>query len=239
MTKVKPCAAIIVVIAILLCVIFTAPPSYAVTDISLGVNDSIVTPPGGVRPVFVDNVCYVPIDVFEDYFSLSYSYDGVSRTLTVFGGSHSLSFDMRQNIATDDEFQVYYVRCYYDNSTFMVPARVMCEVFGLRYSFITSINTVRIRLPAAMSDEDFTDMHRDSLIQKPSVPSNDNDSKENVADVYLMFASPDAEKLDEILGTLDDTGAKATFFVCAGTMSAHPSYIAKIAAHGHDRYRFI
>ena len=80
--------------------------AFAVMDISLGINDSLVDPPRGIRPVFAGNVCYVPIEVFTGNFALSYSYDGVSKTLSVSGGRHSLTFNMIQNIATDENYEV-------------------------------------------------------------------------------------------------------------------------------------
>lgn len=232
--------ALIIISAMIICAVFSAFASYAVMDISLGVNDSLVEPPGGIRPVFVDNVCYVPIEVFTNYFSLTYSYDGVSRTLSVFGGAHTLSFNIRQNIATNENLEVYYATCYYDNSTFMVPARVMCEAFGLRYSFISSINTVRIRLSAAnLSDKAFADKYINELIPpQPNVPNagNDGDVSEetHTPDVYLMFVSPSGEKLDEILDTLDNLGVSATFFLSGQFLSDNPKDAAKIIAGGHE-----
>ena len=227
----------------------------AVMDISLGINDSLVEPPRGIRPVFAGNVCYVPIEVFTNNFALSYSYDGVSKTLSVSGGRHSLTFNMIQNIATDESLEVYYVTCYYENSTFMVPARVMCEVFGLRYSFLSSINTVRLSLRAAsLTDREFTEKYKAELLPKEPEPEKvtaappapavsapaaaqveeEETPEDETPDVYLMYASPQYERLPAVLEALDRSGAKAVFFLSEEYLRDHPESAAEVLASGQE-----
>ncbi|MBR2742013.1 MAG: polysaccharide deacetylase family protein [Clostridia bacterium] len=248
-------AAVLALIVFVISALLSSGVSLAVMDISLGINDSLADPPRGIRPVFVSNVCYVPIEVFTNYFALSYSYDGVSKTLSVSGGRHSLTFNMIQNIATDENLEVYYVPCYYENSTFMVPARVMCDVFGLRYSFLSSINTVRLSLRAAnLSDREFTERYKGELMPKEPestpvqtqtdtpaqtqqggpLPGEGEPEEEITPDVYLMFVSPPEERLSGILEALRTNGAHATFFVSAGYIKNAPDSAARILAAGHE-----
>jgi hypothetical protein len=214
--------------------------SLASSSINLGINDSIVTPPKNIPPVFIDNICYVPVDVFSQNFIISYSYDDISKTITLIRGNSSLSFNMRQNIAIDSDKNVYFYTCYYENNTFMVPARLICDVFGLKYSYLTTINTVRIRMTAAnLSDNQFVDQFKNILnppvIETPDNPDSNNDT-ENIVykNIYLMLSNQPNSYTLNVLSTLNNTSSKATFFATKDNISTYPAVLFDIFVSGHS-----
>ena len=229
-------------------IILSIPISLASSSINLGVNDSIVTPPKNIPPVFIDNVCYAPADIFSQNFLISTSYDDISKTVTLIRGETSLSFNMRQNIAIDSDKNVYFYTSYFENNTFMVPARLVCDVFGLKYSYLTSINTVRIRLTAAnLSDNQFIEQYK-NIINPPVTNNSSNQNTNNSSntttetpsketsykDVYLMFLNQPNQYTSNVLSTLNTAGTKATFFASKESISAYPAVLFDVFVSGHS-----
>lgn len=233
MLKIK----IIIFVCIFL-IILSFPISFASSTITLGINDTIVSPPKNIPPVFIDNVCYVPVDVFSQNFIITYSYDDISKTITLIRGNSSLSFNMRQNIAIDSDKNVYFYTCYYENNTFMVPARLVCDVFGLKYSYLTTINTVRIRMTAAnLSDNQFVDQYKNILnppVNNSDKPSNNDTDNTVYKSIYLMLLNQPNAYTPNILSTLNNTATKATFFATKESISTYPAVLFDIYVSGHS-----
>jgi len=106
----------------------------------------------------------------------------------------------------------------------MVPASLMCQVFGLRYSFLSSINTVRLSVTAV----NLTDAQFAARYSAQGTPDEDR-----APDVYLMFDGINEDYTPQILETLRELSAHATFFVDMKTITQSPKECMKILAHGH------
>lgn len=212
------------------------PFSFASSSVNLGINDSLVTPPKNIPPIFIDNVCYVPVDVFTQNFIITHSYDDVTKTITLIRGDKTLSFNMRQNIAIDYKNDVYFFSSYFENNTFMVPAELVCDVFDLRYKHLPSINTVRIRLTAAnLSDNQFIETYK-NIINPPAVDNSNNQNNNNLnyKNIFFMMQNQPNKDTSNNLSTLNTAGIKSTFFATKENIFTYPAVLFDIFISGHS-----
>lgn len=120
--------------------LFCLPPSSAAPDVIFtAVNDTFLRglSPSSM-PTVVGGQAYVPYTTFTAAPNpgLIGKYDGVNNQLVLYNINRILTFDMANAITRDEQGTVYSAGAIRRNGTYYVPARVVCEAFGFRYSFI-------------------------------------------------------------------------------------------------------
>ncbi len=130
-------AALLPVLALL----FNGPsPSSAAPDVIFtAVNDTFLrglSP--STMPTVIGGQAYVPYATFTAAPNpgLIGKYDGVNNQLVLYNINRILTFDMANAITRDEQGTVYSAGAVRRNGTYYVPARVVCEAFGFRYSFV-------------------------------------------------------------------------------------------------------
>lgn len=129
--------ALLPVLALFLCC--PSPSSAAPDVIFTAINDTFLrglSP--STMPTVVSGQAYVPYTTFTAAPNpgLIGKYDGVNNQLVLYNINRILTFDMANAITRDEQGTVYSAGAIRHNGTYYVPARVVCEAFGFRYSFI-------------------------------------------------------------------------------------------------------
>ena len=130
-------AALLPVLALLFCC--PSPSSAAPDVIFTAINDTFLrglSP--STMPTIIGGQAYVPYTTFTAAPNpgLIGTYDGVNNQLVLYNINRILTFDMANAITRDEQGTVYAAGAVRRNGTYYVPARVVCEAFGFRYSLI-------------------------------------------------------------------------------------------------------
>ena len=131
----------------------------------LAVNDKICDLPGGLLPVTVNGVVYIPYTAFDKattgvdlgvYYGLDLSKGTV---LTLYALSGSLTFSVDGGQCVDGQGNEMKFRAVIRNRAVYIPASAVCDYFGLTYSFLpTTDRGTLIRISsssASLSDSAF------------------------------------------------------------------------------------
>lgn len=128
------------------------------------VNDTVLDLQDETMPRMINNVLYVPYTVFDPYSSngvklgVYSSYNRAKSTLMLYARSKVLIFDLDKESATFDNEPVQ-GKVVIRNSMAFVPLNLICELFGLEWSWIVANRGYVIRVKsedAVLSDNDFT-----------------------------------------------------------------------------------
>jgi len=128
----------------------------------LAINDKWCDLPGGLLPVPVNGVVYVPYLLFDRTVTgvdLGVSY-GVSQDqgikLTMVSGSRALHFKVNMGVCRDEADHVMNFRAVFRNGIVYVPAAAVCGYFGLNYSALPTPDRgtlIRVTNSAAAFDD--------------------------------------------------------------------------------------
>lgn len=107
----------------------------------LAVNDKMADLPGGVLPVSVNGVIYVPYTAFDRNatgvdLGVYYGIDRVQGTLTLYAIDGMLVFRVKMGICEDGQGNRMSFRAVTRNNIPYVPAAAVCGYFGLNYSYM-------------------------------------------------------------------------------------------------------
>lgn len=193
-------------------------------------NDELIPTPGGVSVTMIDDLIYVPLDLFTQYFDFIYSYDYYSNALTVTSGTKSIYFNRKIGLAVDDNENYYSQMFYFSGSVFMVPCQFLCNFFNLRYSYIPNGPLVRVSDERAyLADSQVYDKYENIfLTQTPVTPEQDYNKS-----VYLTFNNAPNENTNTILDSLSRYGVTATFFLTTEGILEYPDLVFRMVAEGH------
>ncbi len=241
------------IFALLLVIVFILPifpHSNASGETYVAVNNSLL-PITDAMPIKSDGIWYVDYRCFTDSeLSINGSYNPDSQTLALYNWDYTLAFDLvagtATNTTTDNTYKQW---AFPSNGTIYVPARFVATQFGMTYSYIQSVNVLRIKTTSTLQDSMFAYIARDEIPNlidrynaskpqtpetKPSSPSNteDEDEKETKT-AYLTFDVGSETDCAKILSALRRANAKATFFIFGSAISAQDDAIREIATAGH------
>lgn len=195
------------------------------------VNDELMPPPSGVSPTLTDEIVYVPLDLFTQYFGFTYSYDSFSNALTMTRGGKSIYFNRKIGLAVDDDKNYYSYTFYFSGSTFMVPCQFIGNFFGLRYSFIPNGPLVRVSDGrATLTDSEIYSKYENIFVTQTPVEPEQNYNKS----VYLTFNGAPNENTKTILDALSRSGVTATFFLTTEGINEYPELVFRMIAEGHS-----
>ena len=157
--------------ALLLCLALLVPsvPAAAANIYFTSLNDQVLPLTADTMPVVSGGVMYVPASVFDRDstgidLGIYYSYSRSSNTVTLFNLRQILVFDLSAGTCQDSMTGEYYsARGITRNGRPYLPAKMVCQFFGLTYtenalSFVDQGYLVRIKSDAnALDDETFID----------------------------------------------------------------------------------
>ena len=220
-------AALLPVLALL----FNGPsPSSAAPDVIFtAVNDTFLrglSP--STMPTVIGGQAYVPYATFTAAPNpgLIGKYDGVNNQLVLYNINRILTFDMANAITRDEQGTVYSAGAVRRNGTYYVPARVVCEAFGFRYSFVPgNLLGPIVRINTAPEPEP------EAPQTQPEQPDPDEALTGKV--VYLAIVGDVNEYTAQILDLLEDNRYSAAFFVTPRAQGENADYLLRAAASGH------
>ncbi len=239
-------------LALILFVPLLLPHSTASNVVYVAVNNAML-PITDAMPIRSDGLWYVDYRCFTGGdLGINASYNPDSQTLALYTWDDTLAFDLTAGTATNISTDTTYKRwAFHSNGTIYVPVQFVTSQFQMSYSYISSVNVIRIKSNSTVRDSVFAYIAKDEiprLIERyesakaqaesekntqssPSTPST-SDSEEAVT-VYLTFDVGTNTDCDAILNTLKRYNARATFFLFGSAIPMHDDSIRKMAVHGH------
>ena len=218
-----------VVITLFMNSFFIVPVNALEREFYLVVNDDLIPAPRGVPATTREEVVYVPLDLFTQYFGFTYSYDFYTEALTITNGRKTIYINRRLGMSVDDAGRYYNYIYYLSNDVFMVPCQFLSNFFGLFYSFIPNGPLVRVSNRIGMSDQDIYAKYENIFVTQSTVEPMQDYSKS----VYLTFDGAPNENTKAILDALSSYNVTATFFITTEGMAEYPDLVFRIIAEGH------
>ena len=231
-------------LALVLCLsIFMPIPAGAATPIFVAVNDRVLELSADTMPIWVDGEIYIPYSILDAKsngvrWGIYCNYMKADHFLTVYDVDKRLflDFDLREGTAFDSiTGEEYAPGAVLRGSRPYLPLKLMCEYFGLQYSYqeITQGMLLRIKNEdVVLSDAVFVDAAANVLNLRlkeynqangtesaipgpatPSTPSGGTAGVEKRVPTYLAFTCDQAEELVSLLLMLEGRRIYAVIFV--------------------------
>lgn len=259
----------------LLCIGLFLPPSARAADIYFtALNDNLTELTSETMPLWSGGALYVPYTVFVPNrntigvdLGITVSYNNRTRNIITLYTSRNinntkiLEFDLDAGTCTDEiTGEALSARAIMRNGVPFLPLGVVCDFFGLTYSY-TSLSfvpqgyLVRIKNnDVVLSDTDFIDAAGNLINQRlrkytqslSSAATTAPDTSPNPGTVvpeepvsptniptYLAVLGQSVDGLDSILNTLDGRGWKAVFFLTP-RMLEEGDLVRRIQGTGHS-----
>lgn len=245
------------------------PPSLAVGDTPcfLAINDSLQLLEDRTIPIAIDGLYYVPYTALDSNVTQGVSlgifpvYNAAQNTLMIYSFDKTLVFDLTYGTCKDRNGVSLNARAVNRNGRIYVPARFICEQFGLTYSSRTTIYGPLVRLRNASSridDANFVGLAQQmmesrlrewrksqaeasSVTPTPSqtpppvttpVAEDPNGDKSGVH-TYLAFRADQTDGLEELLTTLEQYQVQALFFFPAAELAGYDDAVRSVLCGGH------
>lgn len=236
-------------------------PSRAATPLIFTALEDVIQPnptPATV-PVKIGNIIYVLPQTFTRLYDLKTIYKDSLNQLIIFNSDLHMIFDIRNNMTFDESGKIYGATATKIGGTIYLPAALVCQKFGLSYSYISSSSlgsVVRINSePPSYSNENFLEKNVDYMksiylqynrnynqetppIDPTPDPDPEPDEEEEVpvgtisTRTTLMFQVTDEAGTRQILEQLGAYNVKAAFFV-DGIWAQNGALLRQILVAGH------
>ncbi len=226
------------------------PRSTASGDVYVAINNAML-PITDAMPIKSDGVWYIDYRCFTSGdLGISGSYNADSQTLTLYTWDNTLVFDITKGTATNLTSDTGYRRkSFRSNGTVYVPANFVANQLDVRYSFISSVNVIRIKADNTVNDSVFAYIAKDEIPrlreryeeskkqttpsdkQPQTVPTIEEETKKTV---YLTFDVGTNTDLDAILKVLRRYNMKGTFFLFGSAIPSQEDAIRRAAIDGHS-----
>ena len=190
-------------------------------------------------PVKIGNIIYVLPQTFTRLYDIKTIYKDSNNQLIIFNSDIHIVFDIRNNMTFDESGKVYGATAKKIGGTVYLPAALVCQKFGLNYSFISSSSlgsVVRINSDSpSYSNEAFLEKNveymksiylqynrnygQEGPVVPPAIdpPEEPEEEETPVGQVStktsLLFQVTDGEGTRQILNVLNTYNTKAAFFV--------------------------
>ncbi|MBE6915965.1 MAG: hypothetical protein E7471_04955 [Ruminococcaceae bacterium] len=225
------------------------PRSTASGDVYVAVNNAML-PITDSMPIKSDGLWYIDYRCFTGgELGISGSYNADSQILTLYTWDNTLVFDIAKGTATNVTSDTSYRRkTFRSNGTIYVPANFVANQLDVRYSFISSVNVIRIKADNTVNDSVFAYIAKDEIprlraryeeskkqttsSEEPSKPIIEEDEKQKT--VYLTFDVGTNTDLSAILKSLRRYNTKATFFLFGSAIPMQEDEIRAAAVDGHS-----
>lgn len=201
-----------------------------------GINDKVIDPPKGLCPTIINNTVYVPLEIFTEYFGVSYSFENASSySLLLVKNSRFLAFNIDINLVVDHNNTMQNAALYKTGNTYLVPASFVANFFNINYSYIRTGSIVRFYQGTnCMSDTAFLSAN----FPPEKIPNPQPEEEEKVEPVSLksislaFYRAPSAQTSD-ILDTLKKNSFNAAFFLTERYIKENPELVIRMIAEGH------
>lgn len=256
-------------LAFVLCLALFQPMPAAAADLYLtSLNDTLLPLTADTMPVWSGGTLYVPYSVFDSNINgtgvklgMECSYERNSNIVTLYNLQKMLVFDLNAGTCRNElTGETYSARAITRNNRPYLPLGVVCDFFGLSYSYnaISQGYLVRIKSSAVvLSDAKFIDAAGDFINRRlreyyqslspstdtgssgtttppTSTPDEDDEPASTTSlRVYLAFRCEDGESVGDILDALSDR-AFALFLLTPGVMEENPDLVRRILGTGHS-----
>ena len=255
--------AILFVVVFCLATIAEPLPAAADTPCFMAVNDNLLELNDQYIPIVANGQYYVPYTVLDSSVTglelgIFPVYNTLYNTIVVYSRDQVLSFDLSTGICTNRSGAVLSARSVTRNGRVYVPARFICEYFGLSYSnrSTTYGPLVRIRSESAtlddnafvglaqlMMEERLKDWNKTQTGQEtppvsttptPVTPAQ-GPSTTDKSDVraYLAFCVEQNANVSGVLDQLEYYQTKAVFFFPAQELAGYDREIRSVLCRGH------
>lgn len=209
------------------------------------------------------NIYYIPLTIFNQFENYEVRTNSRQKTFIIEynDGEKFLSFDTTRDFALNQDNEQIYIPTYELHDERYVPAQEICRRLGLTFEKLTSAVTgeVAIRISDGNNEYSFEELVRRKypgffktetvttettaqttaapppVTNPPTTPAVTEEPQPVLTDrtIYITIEDSPGEYTGDILGTLEEFGCKATFFVSGKSISENPAMLARIAAGGH------
>lgn len=206
---------------------------------------------------------YFPLDIFALFPYLEVVYSKITHGFYINNtkNAHYIAFDVETGTTTTHDEQLTGVEAKIFNRTHYVPAKVVCEVLGMKFESYddpkNGIRAARIsdskakmtlaELVKAYSptkkEPDETQTDNPEVVTPPDT-GKDNPINPDVKDdpynkigtryLHLTFDSVPDYNTEKTLDILKDNGVKAVFFVTKDRILSNPDTVRRIISEGHS-----
>lgn len=224
------------------------PHSVASGDVYVAINNAML-PITDAKPISSGGLWYIDYRCFTSGdLGVSSSYNPDSQTLTLYTWDNTLVFNISKGTATNHTADKTYRRStLQSNGTIYVPAKFVTTQLNMRYSFISSVNVIRIKSNNTVNDNVFAYIAKDEIprliaqyeasraenSQQSNPSSSQTPDQAGAKTVYLTFDVGMNTDCSSILKTLRQYNAKATFFLFGSAIASHRDSVRQIAINGH------
>lgn len=256
-------------LTVVLCLGLLAPIPVSAADLYFtSINDNLQPLTADTMPVWSGGSLYVPYSVFDANstgvkLGLECSYERTSNTVTLYNLRKMLVFDLNAGVSRNElTGETFSARAIIRNGRPYLPLYLVCDFFGLTYSYNTISQGYLVRIKSSsvvLSDEMFIDAAGDfinrrlreyyqslnpstdsgsgnnSSITVTPTPTPDDTEEESSASVrtYLAFRCEDEAGTAAVLDALND-GTYALFLLTPQLMEEHTDLVRRILGSGHS-----
>lgn len=251
--------------AVLFCLATVAQPLPAAADTPcfMAVNDNLLELNDQYIPIVANGQYYIPYTVLDSNVTglelgIFPIHNTLLNTMVIYSRDQVLSFDLSTGICTNRSGAVLSARSVTRNGRVYVPARFICEYFGLTYSnrSTTYGPLVRIRSGSSILDDNtfvglaqllmedrLLDWNKSQTGQTPPsvsttptpvvpTPGVSNTDKSDVR-TYLAFCVDQASGVTGVLDRLEYYQTKAVFFFPAQELAEYDQVVRSVLCRGH------
>lgn len=232
----------------------------------MALNDTLLPLESAYMPITVSGQYYVPytaLDSSSTGVSLGFFafYNTFTNSLMIYTKDLSLTFDLTAGTCVDQTGASRAARAVTRNGRIYVPARFVCEHFGLSYSSRTTEFGPLVRLRTASAkwaDAQFAEQAKNLMAERlrdwrraqtqteapaastnpavspsPSVTPSAPDADKSGVRMYLAFRADDTEGLNDLLTQLAHDQVSALFFFPADTLADYDEAVRSVLCGGH------
>lgn len=133
-------------------------------DVYVAINNAML-PITDAMPIRSDGTWYIDYQCFvNEELGVSGSYNPSSQTLALYTWDDTLAYDLNAGTATNIRSGSTYQRwAFLSNGTVYIPAQFTAKQLGLTYSFISSVNVIRIKNNNTVRDNIFAYIAKDEI----------------------------------------------------------------------------
>jgi peptidoglycan-N-acetylglucosamine deacetylase len=219
-------------LAVILVLVFSCVTGASAGNTGLvfvGVNDELLSYPQA-EPETKNGTTYMPLRYFAEKTGAELSWNAADNIVDVHKGQANISLEINQGQLRNADGSEAPFDLYLKNDRTMVPFRYISEMFGYKVSFNAAGPVARASdSTAKLTDEQFYAKYRTVIEQKK-----EEMEPEPKRVAYLTFDDGPNGYTSGILDVLKDNGVKATFFVLAGGVQAHPEAVNRMLDEGHN-----
>lgn len=258
--------------ALLLCLGLLSPSAFvnaAGDPYFMAVNDTLLSLENQYIPILVNGQYYVPYTVLDRSatginLGIFPIYNTILNTLQIYNLEQVITFDLTAGTCTDRNGSSLSARAVTRNGQIYVPARFVCDYFGLSCSVRSTTYGPMVRICSSaaflddgrfvelaqlMMEDRLKDWRREQSAEEPAVeptpaapsapPASSNQGAEDPGTdkshvrTYLAFRVEQADKLEMLLGRLEQHQVRALFFFPAEDLADYDDAVRTVLCMGH------